>query len=109
MVSIHTHGFSRHVLSGFLARRSAPLWAVEQLVVGVGRRVAEEGVHFLGRRGQTDQVEGGPADQLLQIGAGGIDGQRKNRFWVRATIIPRKHGSAKRRSTAGQRSTGARY
>ncbi len=43
---------------------------VHQPVVGIGSSVGEKGVNFCRRRGQTDQVEGDPADQRGPIGRG---------------------------------------
>ncbi len=44
--------------------------AVDELLVGVGRRVGDEGVGLLGRRRQADEVEVEAADEGVGVGFG---------------------------------------
>ena len=56
----------RHALA-VVRRREQP---IDELLVGVGRRVGEEGVDLGERRRQAGQVEGHPADQRGAVGLG---------------------------------------
>ena len=42
--------------------------AVDEFLVGVGRLVVDKGVHFLGRRRQTNEVERYPTDERFAVG-----------------------------------------